>query len=134
MSDKELMPPEARRSLQVEEIARYNIRRYMNIAGRSQSELADIWGITRGAVSQRLNGYSQLKFTEVVSAAAWLGVTVDDLMDNTAYLQDMELREKMLGYKERTPADVRPRFLVAPVPPVGFEPTTHDLKGRCSNR
>jgi len=20
------------------------------------------------------------------------------------------------------------------VPPVGFEPTTHDLKGRCSNR
>lgn len=21
-----------------------------------------------------------------------------------------------------------------PVPPVGFEPTTHDLKGRCSNR
>ena len=51
MSDKELMPPEARRSLQVEEIARYNIRRYMNIAGRSQSELADIWGITRGAVS-----------------------------------------------------------------------------------
>ena len=127
MSDKELMPPEARQSLQVEEIARYNIRRYMNIAGRSQSELADIWGITRGAVSQRLNGYSQLKFTEVVSAATWLGVTVDDLMDDAAYLQDMELREKMLGYKERTPADVRPRFLVAPVPPVGFEPTTHDL-------
>ena len=23
---------------------------------------------------------------------------------------------------------------VVDVPPVGFEPTTHDLKGRCSNR
>ena len=34
---------------------------------------------------------------------------------------------KLCLRKQKTPADVRPRFLVAPVPPVGFEPTTHDL-------
>ena len=79
----------------IEEIARYNIRRFMTIAGKSQSDLAPIWGVTRGAVSQRLNGYSQLKFTEVVLAAKWLGVTVDDLMDDSALIQDEELRSKM---------------------------------------
>ena len=47
--------------------------------------------------------------------------------------QKKRIRENV-GKSKRTPADVRPRFLVAPVPPVGFEPTTHDLKGRCSNR
>lgn len=41
------------------------------------------------------NGYSQLKFTEVVRAAKWLGVTIDDLMDDAALVQDKELRSKM---------------------------------------
>ncbi len=49
-------------------------------------------------------------------------------------LQETSQRARETSVNERTPADVRPRFLVAPVPPVGFEPTTHDLKGRCSNR
>ena len=39
--------------------------------------------------------YSQLKFTEVVRVAKWLGVTIDDLMDDAALLQDKELRSKM---------------------------------------
>ena len=93
----------------IEEIARYNIRRFMTIAGKSQSDLAPIWGVTRGAVSQRLNGYSQLKFTEVVLAAKWLGVTVDDLMDDSALIQDEELRSKMhLTGENKKAASVTP--------------------------
>ena len=118
----------------VEKIVRYNIRRYCQLLGRSQNSLAPALGVTSGAVSQMMTGYSRLKFGQVYLVAKELGVSVDDLMDDSAYRQDEELREKMLDKSKRTPADVRPRFLVAPVPPVGFEPTTHDLKGRCSNR
>lgn len=107
----------------IEEVTRYNIRRFMAIAGKSQSELASIWGVTRGAVSQRLNGYSQLKFTEVVRVAKWLGVTIDDLMDDAALLQDKELRSKMHPAEkdaEKSGALVgtsAPRFLVSPFNP-----------------
>ena len=107
----------------IEEVTRYNIRRSMAIAGKSQSELASIWGVTRGAVSQRLNGYSQLKFTEVVRVAKWLGVTIDDLMDDAALLQDKELRSKMHPAEkdaEKSGALVgtgAPRFLVSPLDP-----------------
>ena len=107
----------------IEEVTRYNIRRFMAIAGKSQSELASIWGVTRGAVSQRLNGYSQLKFTEVVRVAKWLGVTIDDLMDDAALLQDKELRSKMHPAEkdaEKSGALVgtsAPRFLVSPLDP-----------------
>ena len=93
----------------IEEVTRYNIRRFMTIAGKSQSDLAPIWGVTRGAVSQRLNGYSQLKFTEVVLAAKWLGVTVDDLMDDAALIQDEELRSRMhLTAENKKAAGVMP--------------------------
>ena len=107
----------------IEEVTRYNIRRFMTLAGKSQSDLASIWGVTRGAVSQRLNGYSQLKFTEVVRAAKWLGVTIDDLMDDAALVQDKELRSKMRPTMEsgKTSGALvgagSPRFLVSPFNP-----------------
>ena len=107
----------------IEEVTRYNIRRFMTIAGKSQSDLASIWGVTRGAVSQRLNGYSQLKFTEVVRAAKWLGVTIDDLMDDAALIQDKELRSKMHPTMESSKTSgalvgaASPRFLVSPFNP-----------------
>lgn len=102
----------------IEEVTRYNIRRFMAIAGKSQSELASIWGVTRGAVSQRLNGYSQLKFTEVVRSKG-LGVTIDDLMDDAALLQDKELRSKMHPAEKDAKSGAlvgtsAPRFLVSP--------------------
>ncbi|MBF9690502.1 peptidylprolyl isomerase [Bifidobacterium dentium] len=99
----------------IEKIARYNIRRFMTLAGKSQGDLATLWGVTRGAVSQRLNGYSQLKFTEVVLAAQWLGVTVDDLMNDAALVQDEELRGKMkMNQQGALIGAGSPRYLVTP--------------------
>ena len=39
--------------------------------------------------------------------------------------------QKIAGIEKPLEANVSKGFAV---PPVGFEPTTHDLKGRCSNR
>ena len=96
----------------LEKVVAYNIRRYMRFAGLSQGDLASLWGVTRGAVSQRLNGYSHLKFTEVAQAAEVLNVSIADLMDEDAYKQDEELRERMLANTKKAPADTRPRLLV----------------------
>lgn len=95
----------------LENVVAYNIRRYMRFAGLSQGDLASLWGVTRGAVSQRLNGYSHLKFTEVAQAAEVLNVSIADLMDEDAYKQDEELRERMLANTKKAPADTRPRLL-----------------------
>ena len=48
-----------------------------------------------GAVSQRLNGYSVLKFTEVALAAAELGVSISDLMDDKYLLQDEDFTSRL---------------------------------------
>lgn len=83
------------RQERMEEVVRYNIRRYMRLAGKSQADIATLWGVTRGAVSQRLNGYSVLKFTEVALAAAELGVSISDLMDDKYLLQDEDFTSRL---------------------------------------
>lgn len=83
------------RQERMEEVVRYNIRRYMRLAGKSQADIATLWGVTRGAVSQRLNGYSVLKFTEVALAAAELGVSISDLMDDKYLLQDEDFTGRL---------------------------------------
>lgn len=110
----------------LEDVVVYNIRRHMRLAGLTQGDLAALWGVTRGAVSQRLNGYSHLKFTEVAQAAEALNLPITDLMDETAYKQDEELC-KYMGYTntKKAPVDTRPRL--DGVGPVGLEPTTGGL-------
>ena len=83
------------RQERMEEVVRYNIRRYMRLAGKSQADIATLWGVTRGAVSQRLNGYSVLKFTEVALAAAELGVSISDLMYDKYLLQDEDFTSRL---------------------------------------
>ena len=83
------------RQERMEEVVRYNIRRYMRLAGKNQADIATLWGVTRGAVSQRLNGYSVLKFTEVALAAAELGVSISDLMDDKYLLQDEDFTSRL---------------------------------------
>ena len=87
----------------VEKIVRYNIRRYCQLLGRSQNSLAPALGVTSGAVSQMMTGYSRLKFGQVYLIAKELGVSMGDLMDDSAYRQDEELREKMLDKKQENP-------------------------------
>lgn len=84
----------------IEEVARYNIRRYMQLRGVGQKEIADAWGVSQGAVSQRLNGISQIKLTEAVVAAHVLDISMEDILDDTAFNQDKELTSLLARQKE----------------------------------
>ncbi len=110
-----------------EDVARYNIRRYMRLTGKYQKDLAKALGCSRPAVTLVLNGDSKLYLKQLFIIAVELGVTVDDLLNEKYYQQDQEFLEKMHktdSEKERIAAGVaRPRSFVAMVPPVGLEPT-----------
>ena len=84
----------------IEEIARYNLRRYMQLRGVGQQELAKAWGVSQGAVSQRLNGVSQIKLTEAVVASHVLNVSIDDILDDRAYEEDKELSSLLARQQE----------------------------------
>lgn len=96
----------------VEEVIRYNIRRYLRLLGRSQNSLAPEMGVTTGSISQMMTGFTVLKFRQVYKVAKALGVTIDDLMDDTYIRQDEEFMAKMkapesnknLGAQRRNPA------------------------------
>lgn len=79
----------------IEEVIRYNIRRYLRLLGRSQNSLAPEMGVTSGSISQMMTGFTVLKFRQVYKVAKALGVTIDDLMDDTYIRQDEEFMEKM---------------------------------------
>lgn len=93
-------------------IVRYNIRRYMRLQDINQKEIAELLNLTRPAISQMLAGISRPRFDQVFMIAQYLGVNMNDLMDETAYHQDEELRERMLANTKGAPADTRPRLLV----------------------
>ncbi len=78
-------------------IVRYNIRRYMRLQDINQKEIAELLNLTRPAISQMLAGISRPRFDQVFMIAQYLGVNMNDLMDETAYHQDEELRERMLA-------------------------------------
>lgn len=52
-------------------------------------------GVTSGSVSQMMTGFTVLKFRQVYKVAKALGVTIDDLMDDTYIKQDEEFMAKM---------------------------------------
>ncbi|WP_420829107.1 helix-turn-helix domain-containing protein [Bifidobacterium miconisargentati] len=104
----------------IEEVIRYNIRRYLRLLGRSQNSLAPSLGCTRGAISQMMTGLTSMKFSQVYMIARELGVSIDDLMDDTYIRQDEEFLEKMntTSIKKASDSSEAPT-----VPPVGLEPT-----------
>lgn len=107
-----------------EDVLRYNVRKYLRARGVSQNSLQDVLHLTSGAVSQLMTGRSQFKFKQVVAVAHYLGVTLDELVDDTYYSQDEIFMEKMREHDEefinkikggntkRAPTDNRPRFFV----------------------
>lgn len=66
-------------------IVRYNIRRYMRLQDINQKEIAELLNLTRPAISQMLAGTSRPRFDQVFMIAQYLGVNMNDLMDETAY-------------------------------------------------
>lgn len=107
------------------DVVRYNIRRYMRLRGVTQQPLSEILHLTRPAVSQLLTGSSRLRMDQVFIIAQYLGVSMSDLMDETAYRQDEELRQRMHWDTKKAPVATRPRL--DEVGPVGLEPTTGGL-------
>ena len=77
------------------DIVRYNIRRYMRLTGKLQKDLAHAMGISRPAVTLILNGTTKPKLDQIYLAASALGVTVNDLIDDTYYVQDETFIKQM---------------------------------------
>ena len=133
-----------------------NLDLRLKLRGESRSEFARAMMMTQGAISQKFSNASW-RLEDIANAAIHFGTTVEGIVSHAAVLElrkelaeqaeaeaELEKRYKQAQREleeqyarerlslqnrneKRTPADVRPRFLDAPVPPVGFEPTTHDL-------
>ena len=105
-----------------EDVARYNIRRYMRLTGKIQKDLAHALGVSRPTITLMLKGETKINLRQVFFIAKALGVTVEDLIDDTYYCQDEEFMKKL---KPTTDAEKpgalvgagAPRYLVSPFNP-----------------
>ncbi|WP_126030027.1 helix-turn-helix domain-containing protein [Bifidobacterium callimiconis] len=115
------------------EVVRYNIRRYMRLTGKLQKDLAKAMGVTRPAVTQMLNGTTKIKLEQLYLAARELGVTVNDLIDDTYYRQDEDFVARMQENEKTVAGNSKPRFFVSLLSETefvaghGFEPWTSGL-------
>ena len=75
-------------------VVRYNIKRICNSENRGQGTLSDFLDSNPASVSQMLNGGKILRFQDIVIVAEDLGVTISDLMDDTAMRKEMEDKRK----------------------------------------
>ena len=92
------------------DVVRYNIRRYMRLTGVLQKDIAKATGISRPAVTLMLNGGSELRLERVYLIAKELGVTFDDLFDDTYYKQDEDFLNKMSQEMKKAPTGNRSRL------------------------
>ena len=84
------------RQERIEEVVRYNIRRYMRLAGKSQTDIATLWGSHQGrGLSNGSTDTACLNSPRVVLAAAELGVSISDLMDDKYLLQDEDFTSRL---------------------------------------
>ena len=104
-----------------EDVARYNIRRYMRLTGKLQKDLAQALGVSRPTVTLMLKGETKLNLRQAFLIAKALGVTVEDLIDDTYYCQDEEFMKKMKSTTTPTSGSLvgagSPRCLVRPFKP-----------------
>ena len=78
-----------------EDVARYNIRRYMRLTGKIQKDLAHALGVSRPTITLMLKGETiRSNLRQVFLIAKALGVTAEDLIDDTYYCQDEEFMKK----------------------------------------
>lgn len=64
------------------------VHQHMWREGRTQRQLAGLLGVDQGAVSKRLHGKTDWTAPEVAVAAAWLGVTIADLVPDVVFPDD----------------------------------------------
>ena len=151
MSSQILMPTftgESDHADYEDSVLRFNIKALLaKSKDVTQTSLAKRFGITTAGMSQKINKPGRVTVRDAVIIADELGVTLDELLDDRAMLEEierqreetgllMDLGRRLQGSNARRNNPSSPKYLVGPdglVPPVGLEPTTHDLKGRCSN-
>ena len=98
------------------------VRAWLGRKRRTQSDLARHMGIAKSAVSVRLNGSREFSISELVEIAAWLDISLADLLGP-------ELLQARRSPPQRP---CRCGGWGKGVGPVGIEPTTHGLKVHCS--
>ncbi|OZG51634.1 peptidyl-prolyl cis-trans isomerase [Pseudoscardovia radai] len=70
-------------TVRYERVVAFNIRQRLTAQHRSQRELADFMGLQTSAVSMKMTGKTTWSLADMVKAAAFLGVSLDDLTDDT---------------------------------------------------
>ena len=114
-----------------EDVARYNIRRYMRLTGKIQKDLAHALGVSRPTITLMLKGETKLNLRQVFLIAKALGVTVEDLIDDTYYCQDEEFMKKL---KPTTDAEKPGALVGAGAPRFLVSPSTPTLRPRAESR
>ena len=92
-------------------------------------------------MSQKTNKPGMITVRDTVIIADELGVTLEEFLDDQAMIEEIDRQRKEAGLlkelSQRLQSSSKESNNLSPsqfkVPPVGLEPTTHDLKGRCSN-
>ncbi|OZG69639.1 hypothetical protein [Bifidobacterium eulemuris] len=127
-----------------DKILRFNLRILMGASGegKNQSYFAKLFGITTAGMSQKLSKPGRLTYQEVLIIAHELHTTVAALSDDTLYRQTQAMYAQIEGLsddiqrmtsskiaewkgeKQKASGTEAPEAMV---PPVGFEPTTHEF-------
>jgi predicted XRE-type DNA-binding protein len=106
---------------------RDEVKAWMARKGVSQTELAEVLGVSQSNVSYRLRGKTAFVIHDLAIIAGYLGITVADL------LGPVGTSPIILPQETENPAQAEAGTgSHETVRPVGLEPTTHGLKVRCS--
>ena len=95
------------------QVVSFNVQQLMNAKGKTQKGFADYMGVKPAAISLKISR-ANWKFDEVLLAAEFLDVTVDELADDTIMRMMIgnDAAEDMLldaNSKNAAVADMRPR-------------------------
>lgn len=105
------------------------VKAWMGRRGVTQSQLAEVLGVTPSNMSKRLRGESRFPVRDLAAVAGFMGVSLGQLMGPVA--------DAPIILDPGTPHDEDPAKAAAgagssAVRPVGLEPTTQGLKVPCS--
>jgi transcriptional regulator with XRE-family HTH domain len=74
----------------LEALVNETIRLLMTRTGRRQVDVAEVIGITRGSLSQRLLGHSNWKLNDLPKVASFFGLTVGELISGYAAIANAD--------------------------------------------
>lgn len=109
---------------------RDEVKAWMGRRGVSQTELAQVLGVSQSGISARLHGKTAFLIHDLAVIAGYLGITLGDLLGQVS---SASIEVPVSGQNAENPAPAEAGTgSHETVRPVGLEPTTHGLKVRCS--